>query len=483
MDDIAPALLDKIRGSFLQNIEKNQRAAELLKQIEAGAATYAQAGDYAYEVGTALADAFAENLSSAVLPDGRMYQNIAEKVIAPMLGDDHAIVSKAAAQVQQSLNEAVGIGLKAQAADLDAERVQGIVRKVANAPTFDDAAWALNEPVKTFSQSVVDDTLRKNAEFQSKSGLRPRIIRRAESKCCEWCSRMEGVYDYPNNVPDDIYRRHERCRCLVEYDASTGKRQNVWSKRYGAAADQHYQKGDVAKDRRKSTLEARKSFADNITDHPGRLKSADPDALRAKLRGQKIRTFDLKDGGYSADLGDGKKLIYDGKGGYSLTSDGKNVWTGAMSSGNIKKSSQSGAKLIEQQSGAKKTPGWEQRHADSYYEEVRNREPFSDARKISKNIDGFSADDVEEIRQHMFIREQPRSGTMARFDSDYDQAQAWQRLVSGTGVKESDILLLNHEKLEISIMHDSGCAYEEAHRLANEKFNWFERLASEKEGE
>lgn len=342
MTDIAPELLEKIRQSFQKNIEKNKNAATLLKQIEAEAATYAQAGDYAYEIGTALADAFAENLSSDVLPDGRMYQNIAEKVIAPMLGDDHTIVSKAAAQVQQSLNEAVGIGLKAQIPDIDTDRVQGIVRKVANAPTFDDVAWALDEPVKTFSQAVADDTLKKNAEFQSKSGLRPRIIRRAESKCCEWCSRLEVVYDYPNNVPDDIYRRHERCRCLVEYDASTGKRQNVWSKRYEAAADQHYQKGDVAKDRRKSALEARKSLADNIADHPGRLKSADPDALRAKLRGQKIRTFDLKDGGYSADLGDGKKLIYDGKGGYSITSNGRNLWTGAMNSGNLETRKQIG---------------------------------------------------------------------------------------------------------------------------------------------
>lgn len=410
-----------------------------------------------------------------------MYQNIAEKVVAPLLGDDHDIVSDAAVQLQKVLNDAAGIGLKAQAAPLDTDRVQGIVRKVANAPNYDDVAWALNEPVKTFSQSVVDDTLKKNAEFQSKAGLHPRIVRRSEFKCCEWCSQMEGTYDYPD-VPKDVYRRHERCRCVVEYEPGNGKHQNVWSKKWGSGADQQYKKGDVAKENRIKTLNARQSYADSISEHPGRLASADPDALRARLRANKIRTFDLKGGGYSADLGNGRMFRYDGNSGFSITSDGKTVWTKSIKSDNIKLQNQTGAKNIEQQSGAKKTFGWENRHADAYYEEVRNREPFSDANKIAKNVDGFTSDDVEEIRRHIFIREQPRSGTMARFDSDYDQAQVWQRLISGENIKESDIVFLNHEKLELSIMKDTGCPYEQAHELANKKFNWYERVLEEKKG-
>ena len=231
MKDISPKLLEQLRAHFLETLEKNARAAGLLQQIKAGAAGYAEAGEYAYEVGAALSETFRVGLSSDILPDGRMYQNIAEKVVAPLLGDDYTLVSKAAAQVQQTLNQAAGLGLKAQAVALDTERVQGIIHKVANSPSYDDVAWVLDEPVKTFSQSVVDATLQKNAEFQSKSGLRPRIIRKAETKCCEWCSRMEGVYNYPD-VPNDVYRRHERCRCVVEYDPGGRKRQDVWTKQW-----------------------------------------------------------------------------------------------------------------------------------------------------------------------------------------------------------------------------------------------------------
>ena len=134
-------------------------------------------------------------------------------------------------------------------------------------------------------------------------------------------------------------------------------------------------------------------------------------------------------------------------------------------------------------SGAKKTPGWQGRHAENYYEEVRNRAPYSDANRIVKNVQGFTVDEIEEIRQHMFIREQPRDGGLKRFDPDYDQAEAWQRLIDGRNIKESDIVMLCHERLELTIMQERGCIYEEAHAIAEKVFNYDEALAKEKEAE
>lgn len=146
-----------------------------------------------------------------------------------MLEDDHTMISKATQEVQQVLNETAGIGIKAQSAPLDQDRVEGILNRVCAADQYDEVAWVLDEPVKTFSRSVVDDTLKANVDFQGRAGLAPKIIRRAENHCCEWCNKLEGVYTYPD-VPKDIYRRHERCRCIVEYDPGSGKRQNVHTK-------------------------------------------------------------------------------------------------------------------------------------------------------------------------------------------------------------------------------------------------------------
>lgn len=221
MQDIAPELLERIRQEFLS----------LLGDASEPPADYAGAMRYAERVGDALAEALRRHLSADLLPDGRMYWNIADRVLRPLLEEDHELVSAAAQAAQQALNAAAGIGIKAQAATLDTGRVEGILNAVSSAEQYEDAAWLLAEPVRTFSRAVVDETLRRNVEFQGKAGLRPKVIRKAESHCCEWCSKLAGSYEYPD-VPKDVYRRHSRCRCRVEYDPGSGKQQNVHTKQW-----------------------------------------------------------------------------------------------------------------------------------------------------------------------------------------------------------------------------------------------------------
>ena len=234
-EDIAPALLDAIRQDFERNLGGRQRAVQLLEKIQAGGANYADAGDYAEEVGAALADAFRANLSSDVLPDGRMYYNIADRVVCPLLEQDHALVAEAAQTVQQSLNTAAGLGLKPQAVPLNESRVQGLLDKISNAEQYDTVAWVLGEPVKNFSRAIVDESIRRNVDFQGGAGLRPRVIRRVVANCCRWCGRLAGTYTYPD-VPQEVYQRHEYCRCTVEYDPGDGRRQNVHTKQWTTAS-------------------------------------------------------------------------------------------------------------------------------------------------------------------------------------------------------------------------------------------------------
>lgn len=217
--DIAPELLERIRADF--------RA--LLGDAKPAADTYAAAADYAELVGSALAEAFRRNLTADALPDGRLYWNIADRVVRPLLEEEHLLVADASAAVQQALNQQANLGIAPQRAVLPTDAVDDLLNKVSTAEQFADVAWALDEPVRTFSRMVVDDTLKRNVDFQGKAGLRPRVIRTAESHCCKWCSALAGTYDYPR-VPKDVYRRHERCRCRVEYDPGEGRRQNVWNK-------------------------------------------------------------------------------------------------------------------------------------------------------------------------------------------------------------------------------------------------------------
>ena len=108
-------------------------------------------------------------------------------------------------------------------------------------------------------------------------------------------------------------------------------------------------------------------------------------------------------------------------------------------------------------------------HAERYYEEIRRRS--SDISSIAKNTK-LSEVDINRVKQHIFFNEydlgedKPR-----RFDPNYDMAISWQRLIEGHGISEMDLTLLRHELLEYKYMSE-GMSYEQAHELANEKYNY-----------
>jgi len=77
---------------------------------------------------------------------------------------------------------------------------------------------------------VNDESVKRNAEFVSDSGVKAYIIRTTTGKCCEWCTNIAGKYEY-GQEPKDIYRRHANCDCVVEY-VTDGKSQNVHTKKW-----------------------------------------------------------------------------------------------------------------------------------------------------------------------------------------------------------------------------------------------------------
>lgn len=231
-EDIAPGLLLRIRAAFRKKLENDEEIRRLSELIESGKADYADAAEYARLCGQALSQAFGENFTAQSLPNGKAYFNIADRVLRPMLEEDHSLIATAAQKVQESLNRKAGLTIKAQKAEADEDRITGIIDKVSNAEQFEDVEWMLQRPVENFSLNIVDESIRKNVEFQGRAGLRPVVRRKAPGYCCEWCRSLVGEYEYPK-VPKDVYRRHEDCRCSVTYDPGDGRRQNVWSKRWG----------------------------------------------------------------------------------------------------------------------------------------------------------------------------------------------------------------------------------------------------------
>lgn len=230
-NDIVPDLLKKIKQDFFDNAEKSAELEKLLLLLKDGKATYQEAYQFATKIGGILSEVLQTNISSSILPDGKMHYNIAERILSEMLGENHKMVAGYSKQIQESLNKAAGVGLKTVIAPINQNRIDGLVNRLSHESSFDDVSWILGAPVVNFSQNVVDNHIKKNAEFHYKSGLKAKIIRTTNGKCCDWCDKLAGVYFYPK-VDKNVFRRHDRCDCIVEYYPGDGKKQDIWSKKW-----------------------------------------------------------------------------------------------------------------------------------------------------------------------------------------------------------------------------------------------------------
>lgn len=252
MSDIAPELLEKITKEFEDLIEKDEVLLRIRKKIRSGKSTYLDANGGAIRIGELLSQTYQKYISSDVLPNGQMYYNIAQRILGPTLKQDFEEISKLCLDVQRVLNQNAGIGIKAIPSKINQDRIDGIIDKISEKP-YDKVQWLTKEPVINYSQSIVDDHIRANADFHAKAGLSPKIVRRSAGNCCEWCSRITGTYKYPEEAPEgaNVWKRHENCRCTVEYDPGEGKVQDVWSKQW-------HESQEVLEERKRIGLEQHK---------------------------------------------------------------------------------------------------------------------------------------------------------------------------------------------------------------------------------
>jgi hypothetical protein len=124
---------------------------------------------------------------------------------------------------------------------------------------------------------------------------------------------------------------------------------------------------------------------------------------------------------------------------------------------------------------------WAQDAYDNFTQDPR------DISAISRNTDdlarangatGFSEAEIAAIKKHLFDTEHPildyETGQVVvrKFDPDPEIADAWIRLRSGNALPE-DHVLLEHELAELNYLRaNPGVTYQDAHRVANESFNW-----------
>ena len=394
--DVLPKLLQEVKKEFELSYGESKIIRNAFATLEAKKATYKTANEFAIEIGEILSKALGASISADKLPNGKMYYNIAQRLLTDVLGRNHELVSGYASDVQKNLNDEAKIGLKVQVPELNLDRIAGIVNRFSSEENFEDVSWLLGEPIVNFTQSIIDDSIQKNAEFHHRSGLQPEIVRKSYFHCCEWCQEVQGNYKYPR-VPKDVYRRHQHCRCIVDYDPKNGKTQNVWTKKWNS----------IDKER----VERRKLIG----------------VVSVDEREQKRYNRVMKSSG----------AVY-------------GAWNDRNDPYNKERD----------------------RHAQEFYESVRNRNKQHEIVKVSNNS-GLSQSDVEKIYNHIFINEYDLEDGRKRFDPNYDMAESWRRLseIGGKNIQPHDLVMLNHELMEHDLM-EKGMKYDEAHELTNKTYNY-----------
>ena len=136
---IGADLLLAITEAFQKAYDQDITIRVLEKRLNGGKAHLEDAARYSERVG--------ELLSSEVLPNGRMYWNIAQKVIQEPLVNNYNLVAEVSVNALTAHNAENGVGLRVQKPALNQERITGLMNKVSDAEQYDDVAFALDEPV------------------------------------------------------------------------------------------------------------------------------------------------------------------------------------------------------------------------------------------------------------------------------------------------------------------------------------------------
>lgn len=260
--DVAPDLLKRVQKAF----EKRYNEHELVQQsLTKDKPTYVDAHNYAVGTGESLAGAFQAQITEEDLPNGQMYYNIAERVVKPPLIHNHQLIARYTEIAQQQLNDQAGVRIRPRRPSLNTDRIDGLIDRLTESDGYETVKWLLQAPVVNYSQSIVDEAIRENADFHHKSGLRPKIIRHVNPGACDWCRALAGTYDY-KTAPRDVYRRHNHCTCKTEYDPGDGKISNVWNKQDRSPSDDEKQaRIELSKQTRKETAKVGRKIRDKLT--------------------------------------------------------------------------------------------------------------------------------------------------------------------------------------------------------------------------
>lgn len=204
-------------------------AAQLRGEIEAinETLTIAAVDQFARDSGRILAAQIIAELQWETFPEALLFESTARDIIFPLLQVQHQNLTPYFEKAQDAENKRQGWNVKSKMAEFSKSRANGLVETMINQP-YESLVSSFPATSEQFSQGMIDDSVRSNADFVYKVGYEVYVTRIAEGKACKWCRGLEGTYDYGSLTNrDDVWRRHEGCICDIQLTRKSGKKETV----------------------------------------------------------------------------------------------------------------------------------------------------------------------------------------------------------------------------------------------------------------
>lgn len=217
--------------SFERSIRRDAVLSRELTRILTAASDYEAAQAYAVRMGELLGKSLQDKLSNVDPP--KIDESMASEMLLPLLSVAYGHIADACETAQNEINRRAGIGLKALRPNMPGSRAEDLAGKLADYETTADALWVLGEPVISWCIHIVDESVRINAEAQAAAGIATTVRRISDSKDCAYCNSHAGSFAPP--LSREVFRRHERCRCLILLVPESGSPDRTARKRFAEA--------------------------------------------------------------------------------------------------------------------------------------------------------------------------------------------------------------------------------------------------------
>ena len=205
---------EDIKKAFRKAVDSDAEVRKIYADLQ-DLPTYANAMKLANKIGEDLGKVLVKFAPELSVDDLELAD-----ILPKALGLDHAQVSAACKQVQESMNKQAGLGIKYKEPQFNMDKALGLADEVRGVTDQDALAQALVERIQNFSAGVVDDSIYENAGVLARAGVKTILIRTAEANCCDWCEEVAGTYDYfeVKDKDNDVWRRHLGCKCEIDID-------------------------------------------------------------------------------------------------------------------------------------------------------------------------------------------------------------------------------------------------------------------------